>query len=136
MSSYSFPYNGSVSYSEELTLESIGNTCLHVIDELDFHYFLITKTKLGVTTYLEFGPLQLDGDLLPDEYNVIFRRFEYSTVDLVKRISAFLRPKKNMYDKKRKIGIATVQEISEEELLNYGVDVFAYLKSYSDTTNY
>ena len=133
---YTINYNGTTTWSDSLTIESLGNVCLHAIDELDYSYFFVARTLLGETSYVEFGPLRLGDSLLPDEYNVKFERFEYSNNKLIKLISQFIRPKKNMIVKSRKVKITSIEEVDVDYALSCGVDVISYIKDYSETSNY
>ena len=112
--SKTFNYNGEVMWSDEITLESLGNVCLDATDVLDRHHFLIARTSLGETTYLEFGPLYLEKELLPDNHDIHFERFDYSDNAMIKKITKFLGPKQFIGNKKVKI--ADVKEITFEEL--------------------
>ena len=130
---HQFNYNGQVSYEDFIIVEDLGNVCLHAVDELNYSYFFITKTTLGTTSCLEFGPLDIDDTLLPDESNIHFCRFEYSNNMIIKKITKFLGPKKNMLVKTRKVKVSQVTEITFEEALSYGVNLIDYLK---DEENY
>ena len=129
-----FPFNGEVLWSDEITLESLGNVCLDVTDAVERHHYLIARTSLGETSYLEFGPLYSENELLPDDYSIHFERFEYSDNAMIKKIVKFLGPKKFIGNKKVKI--TNVKEISFDEALTYGIDPFKYLSYYSETSNY
>lgn len=132
--SRTFNYNGEVLWSDEITLESLGNVCLDAVDSVERHYFLIARTLLGETTYLEFGPLYLEKELLPDKHDIHFERFEFSENALAKKITKFLGPKQFIGNKKVKI--IDVKEITVDEALSYGINPFKYLMDYSDTSNY
>ncbi len=130
---HQFNFNGQISYDDSIIVEDLGNACLHAVDELNYSYFFITKTSLGTTSCLEYGPLDLDDTLLPDETYIEFSRFEYSHNAIIKKIGKFLQSKKNMVVKSKKVKIIQVTQITLEEALNYGVNVFDYLK---DEENY
>jgi len=132
--SRTFCYNGEVMWSDEITLESLGNVSLEAIDAVGRSHFLITRTALGETTYLEFGPLYKENELLPDNHDIHFERFEYSDNALIKKITKFLGPKKFIGNKKVKI--TEVKELDVNEALSYGIDPFKYLMNYSETSNY
>lgn len=132
--SRTFQYNGEVLWSDEITLESLGNTCLEAEDSVGRCHYLITRTLLGETTCLEFGPLYKDNELLPDEHSIFFSRFEFSENAISKKIAKFLGPKKFYGNKKVKI--VSVKEIDVDEALSYGIDPFKYLSNYSATSNY
>ena len=129
-----FNFNGECIYYDSIELESLGNVCLDATDAVERHHFLIARTSLGETTYLEFGPLYLEEELLPDNHDIHFERFDYSDNAMIKKITKFLGPKKFIGNKKVKI--AHVKEITFEEALSYGIDPFKYLSDYSDTSNY
>lgn len=133
---HQFNYNGETTYNDCLIVEDLGNTCLQATDELGYCYFFIAKTRLGTTSSIEFGPIDLEDDLLPDESDIHFERFEFSNKIIIKKISKFLMSKKNMLVKSKKVKIIQVVEIPLEEALNYGVNIFDYIKDYSDTSNY
>ena len=127
--SHLFNYNGSVTYEDSVNVEDLGNTCLQAVDELNYCYFFITKTSLGITSCLEYGPIDLEDDLLPDETNIQFSRFEFSNKTIIKKINAFLMPKKNLLVKTKKCKIIQVTELSLKEALSFGVNIFDYLQN-------
>lgn len=130
---HQFNYNGQVSYEDFVVVEDLGNACLQAIDELGYSYFFITKTKLGTTSCLEYGPLNLDDELLPDESTIEFSRFEYSEKGIIKKIAKFLQMKKSMVVKTKKVKIIEVLQMSLDEALSCGVDIVGYFK---DEENY
>lgn len=125
---HQFSYNGTVSYNDSLIVEDLGNTCIEAVDELGYCYYFITRTKLGITSCLEYGPLNLDDNLLPDESNIKFSRFEFSNNAIIKKIVAFLGPKKSMMLKTKKVKIIQALEKSFDEVIEYGVNMFEYFK--------
>lgn len=133
---HQFNFNGTMSFEDSIIVEDLGNTCLEAVDELNYCYYFITRTKLGTTTCVEFGPIDLEDDLLPDETNIHFERFEFSNNAIIKKIGKFLMSKKNMLVKSKKVKIIQVVEKPIEEVLQNGVNIFDYIKEYSDTSNY
>ena len=123
-----FKYCGEVSFQKDFEVESVGNICLHAIDSLGVHYFLFIKTVLGFTSCLEFGPIVvLESDMLDDGYTITFSRFEYSDNACTKVIQKFLRNRKSILLKTKKVPIEFVEVLDFEETLKYGIDPFKYL---------
>lgn len=132
--SRTFNFNGTVMYSDSITLESLGNVSLEAIDAVGRHFYLVIRTALGETSYLEYGPLYPDNELLPDETNIHFKRIEFSENALTKVIATFLSPKKFIGNKK--VAIDKVEIIDVDLALSYGINPFKYLSEFSDTSNY
>ena len=132
--SKTFNFNGTVTYNDSIYIEHEGNVALEATDTVGRSFFLVIRTALGESSYLEFGPLYKDEELLPEDTTIHFKRIEYSEYELDKVILKFLGPKKWIGNKK--VPLEKVEIISVDLALSYGINPFKYLSEFSDTSNY
>lgn len=129
-----FNFNGEVLYNDSIYLESLSNVSLEATDSLGRCHYLVIRTAVGETSYLEFGPLYKDEELLPEEHTIHFKRIEFSENALMKVISTFLGPKKFYGNKK--VPITKVEVVDTDLALSYGINPFKYLSEFSAESNY
>ena len=129
-----FGYDIELLANKEIDIESLGNVCLEAIDSVNRCFYLWIKTVVGESTILEFGPIYKEDELLPNDYEITFKRIDYSDGALMKVIQKFFRPRKFIGNKKVKI--EQVNFIDHDVALTYGINPFKYLQDYSDTSNY
>lgn len=126
-----FKFNSETLYYNQLEVENIFQACIKATDENQFNYYLIIRTLLGESSTLEYGPLIDKDTLLPDMTTITFERFETNEKKLKKKIQNFLSS-----CGKGKNKIVEAEEISFEEALEEGVDLFDYMRGFSKDTNY
>lgn len=126
-----FKYNAMTEYFSSFEVESIGNVCLEAVDNLEMHYFLMIKTLLGESTILEFGPVVIGDDLLPDNTQITFRRMAFKEKSIIKIINEFTRSRN-----KGKNKIELVKVVDDAYLLSCGIDIFDYMREFSAESNY
>jgi len=135
MAMHEYGYNGTAQYSDYLELEDNLNFALQAIDEDGLYYFLIVYTKLGNTTIIECGPMSYDEDIIPEIYNVKYRKIEVDESEIDKTIIKFLGRKKrlkshttNPFDESKNCKVVEVRQLSIDKALNESVDVFKYFR--------
>lgn len=126
-----FKFNSETLYYNQLEVENIFQACIKATDENQFNYYLIIRTLLGESSTLEYGPLIDKDTLLPDMTTITFERFETNEKKLKKKIQNFLSS-----CGKGKNKIVEAEEISFEEALEEGVDLFDYMRGFSKDNNY
>ena len=124
-----FKFGAETTYNNEIDIDDIGNVCIEAVDDAFQNYYLIIRTSLGVTTVVEYGPLVPDIELLPKTTKIEFKRFGFKEEAISKIISKFLS---NRF--KQKIESAYI--IDYEDALDSGVNIFDYMRNYSETSNY
>lgn len=102
-----FEFSIQKTFNQSIDVVDAGNTALRCTNGKMDSYFLITKTVLGKTSILKFGPVCSDLDLLLDDFSVSYKKFDYKEAVLAKEIDKFL----NDYKKE----IDTVEEITDFE---------------------
>lgn len=125
----SFKFGPEFTYNNELEIESVGNVCIEAIDNAGQNYYLIIRTSLGVSSVLEFGPVIPDIELLPKSTKIEFKRFGFSEEKLHKIITKFLADR----GQQRMEGAYIVDF---DYALDSGVNIFEYMRNYSETSNY
>ena len=125
----SFKFGPEINYNNELEIENVGNVCIEAIDNAGQNYYLIIRTSLGVTTIVEFGPVVPDIDLLPKSTRIEFKRMGYKEETLHKIIAKFLSDR---YQQR----IEGAYIVDYDYALDCGVDIFEYMRNYSEDSNY
>lgn len=93
----SFNYLYAVVAQDSLEVEDIGNTCIHVLNDAGYEWYLIIETELGETRVKTFGPFNVDR---PDwfvrgfNYNYSFMDYRESRINNI--IDNFLNDSKKM----------------------------------------
>lgn len=83
-----FDYNYQEQPLSSIDVEDIGNVCLHALNDIGDEYFICTKTYLGWTKVIQFGPTK---DIsFPLYSSVIYNNFEYNENRLFKLVEQFL----------------------------------------------
>ena len=72
-----FEFKPEMCYMEQLDVEDIGNVCIRAISEHELEYYIITKTILGKTFILKFGPILPDLQALWSGFSVNFSKIDY-----------------------------------------------------------
>lgn len=85
-----FYYNKQISYDGTLEIQDVGNTALEIIDDKGFYYYYGTKTSMGKTLIIFFGPIIPDIKMLPKEYVCNLRKLDYKENILIKDINKYL----------------------------------------------
>lgn len=85
-----FDYCISTTADAQLDILDMGNVCIEATNYKGEHYYLITKTDLGWTESLEYGPIIPEMQLLPTSVMCSYNRIEYSEYKLDKMITSFL----------------------------------------------
>ena len=87
-------YNLQQTLTNSVYVEDVGNCALEAIDEQGTHHYFLTKTVMGRTFTLTFGPLVPDIEELPKSYSVTYTKKNYDDEGLAKTIQAWAAPKK------------------------------------------
>ena len=135
MATHEYGYNGTAQYADYLELEDNLNFALQAFDEDGLYYFLVAYTKLGYTTILEWGPMSFDDDIIPEIYNVNYKKIEVDEKELDKTITKFLGRKKrleshksNPFDPTKTCKVVDVKQLTLKEAMHEGIDIFKYLE--------
>lgn len=108
-----FEYDEQLMFTQSIEVTDIGNMCLRCQKAAMSHlvyYYLQTKTVMGKTSLITYGPIVEGSDLLINGFNVNYKRFDYKESQIVKDTNSFIHdPKKE---------IVLVEEILEEGFWN------------------
>ena len=85
-----FEYLERVVVEASLEIEDIGNCCILCRNDIGEEFYLLTKTVMGWTEIIEYGPCTPDLDILPFNVQLLYDRFEWNQYKLEKRIDKFL----------------------------------------------
>ena len=123
-----FEYSQRVVVDAELDVDNIGNCCLRAFNDLGEAYYLIIKTELGYTETLEYGPCLVDLEMLQNNYQIKYSKFDYNEGKLERIIDKFLN------EGKRAISQAEVCDLADifENLVNPIDKVFPHIRGLFD----
>ena len=121
-----FEFKPEMCYMEQLDVEDIGNVCIRAISEQELEYYIITKTILGKTFILKFGPILPDLQALWSGFSVNFNKIDYKEGKIIKEISTMLN-NSNPKDK-----IAKAEVVTEYEAFSIFPDIIELYKNTED----
>lgn len=104
-------YSKVETFDKVIDIVDIGNTGLEVETTTGFYYYLLTKTVMGKTLILTFGPIFEEPDLLLEEFALNIKVVDYKEPMIIKTINKYVNAPliaKN---------ITNIQELTEYELL-------------------
>lgn len=102
-----FEFSVRRTFTESIDVVDIGNTALRCTNRDMETYYIITKTIMGKTHIIKFGPVCPDIELLISDFSVSYKKIDYKENLLFKEVDKFI----NDYKKE----IDTVEEITEYE---------------------
>lgn len=118
-------YNPSQSYCNELEINDIGHFAIRgTVEETMFDFYIITKTVLGYTTIMTYGPIVPDLVLLPDNVSCNITRLEFKESKIMRILQSYI----NDYKKK----ITKVEIISHDEAYNNCRNIVDYMEKFDD----
>ena len=106
-----FEYDEQPMFTQSIDVVDIGNMCLKCNAALGSTYYLRTKTVMGKTSVIMFGPV-VDG-AEPDAplftgFFVNYKRFDYKESQIIKDTKSFINEPKR--------GIILVEEVLENKI--------------------
>ena len=121
-----FEFKPEMCYMEQLDVEDICNVCIRATSEHELEYYIITKTILGKTFILKFGPILPDLQALWSGFSVNFSKRDYKEGKIIKEISTMLN-NSNPKDK-----IAKAEVITEYEAFSIFPNIIELYKNTED----
>lgn len=117
----SFDYLYQLVAQDSLEINNIGNTCIHMFNDLGYEWYMIIETDLGECSIKAFGPLHVDKE---NYFNMGFKfecfHFDYKESIICNRIDKFLNdPKKSITQAvvcDREEAYSKLQKINFEEM--------------------
>lgn len=94
-------------FNQSIDVVDIGNTALRCTSTNMLDYYLITRTVLGKTSILKFGPICPDLDMLINDFTVSYKKLDYKENVVFREIDKFINDFKKEID--------SVEEITEYE---------------------
>lgn len=106
-----FDYLERVVVEGQLYVEDIGNCVLLTRNDLGEEWYLLTRTELGWTEVIEYGPAHVDFELLPTSVKQTYDRFEYNMGKLQRTIDKFLNDPKRLISQAEE---TTIEEVAHK----------------------
>ena len=105
----------------DVLVEDIGNCCLKAFNDLGEEYYLITRTREGITAIFQFGPTVPNMEIPLKSVSLTFKRINYTESTINKIIDKFLN---NPYANITQVLVVT----DYNEILDSCIDIVDYLK--------
>lgn len=86
-----FEYLHQITAQETIDIDDIGNTAVQVFSAYGETCVLIIKTIDGISQIIEFGPINVDIEELPDKVAYSYERCQFNQRKLVGRIDKFIQ---------------------------------------------
>ena len=102
-----FEFSVQKTFSQSIDIVDMGNTALKCTNRYMDNYYIITKTVMGKTYILKFGPVCPDLNVLISDFFINYKKIDYKEGVIHKEIDKFI----NDFKKE----IETVTEITEYE---------------------
>ena len=102
-----FEFSVQKTFNQSIDIVDMGNTAIRCTNRYMENFFLITKTVMGKTSIIKFGPVCLDLESLINDFSVHYKKIDYKENTIYKEIDKFI----NDYKKE----IDTIEEITEYE---------------------
>lgn len=103
-----FDYAVQKTFNQSIDIDDIGNMVICCKNQEGISWYLLTKTLLGKTAILTFGPSIPDLPTLLHGFKVEYEKIDYKESKICGKVDKFINdPKKE---------VSTVEEISELEV--------------------
>ena len=106
-----FEYDEQPTFTQSIDVVDIGNMCLKCSCPLGSVYYLRTKTVMGKTSMIMFGPVadgaELDAPLF-NGFFVNYKRFDYKESQIIKDTKSFINEPRR--------AITLVEEVLENKI--------------------
>lgn len=112
-----FDYDFHLTPMDSFDVEDIGNCCISASNDVGEFYFFISRTVLGITRIMEYGPFK-DGSF-PLHAEWFFDQFDYNEKKLYNRIDKFLNNRNRV--------ITQVSEEKYEDVKDKIINFMEYL---------
>lgn len=111
----SFEYAPQEVFTKQLEVADIGNTCIRAETAEHTEMYLLTKTTMGKTAILKFGPILPDvREVLLEGFSVTYKKIDYKENNIIKEIRLFLNDaKKNFIDAEETYEEAALREFPD-----------------------
>lgn len=85
-----FEYNLQKVFMNSVDVAEIGDTALRCENSKGFEYYVYTSTYLGKTSILKFGPKIPGCPVLPEAFDLSFKRIDYKEATIIREIDKFI----------------------------------------------
>jgi hypothetical protein len=102
-----FEFSVQKTFNQSIDVVDMGNTVLRCTSAHMLDFYIITKTVLGKTHILKFGPVCPDLEMLVADFAVNYKKIDYKESQLYKEIDKFINDFKK--------GIESVEEVTDYE---------------------
>lgn len=102
-----FEFSVQKTFSQSIDVVDMGNTVLRCTNNQLLDFYIMTRTVMGKTHILKFGPICPDLELLVNDFSVSYKKIDYKENQVFKEIDKFI----NDFKKE----VSSIEEITEYE---------------------
>lgn len=106
-----FEYLQRIVVDAQLEVEDIGQCVILGRNDLGEEYYLITRTEMGFTEQILFGPVCPEVSILPFNVSMYYNRFEFNQRKIESSIDKFLNDTKKAISQ---ADVVTIEEIQPQ----------------------
>ena len=93
----SFEYLYTIQASDCLEVEDVGNTCIHILNDIGHEWYMIIETELGETRVKTFGPFHVDmNNYFNHGFNFNYTVMDYKESRICNLIDNFINDSKKL----------------------------------------
>lgn len=85
-----FEYAVQKIFMQAIDIVDIGNFGIRCTNSKGYEYYLLTRTTLGKTSILTFGPILPDIPVLVDKFAVAFTKIDYKESKIEKAVQTYI----------------------------------------------
>lgn len=92
-----FEYLYTIQAQDTLEVEDVGNTCIHVLNDIGHEWYMVIDTELGETRIKTFGPFNVDIDkYFSYGFNFNYTSMDYKESRICNMIDKFINDNKKL----------------------------------------
>lgn len=93
-----FEYSATAVFTKSIDIEDIGNMAISCTNHEGASWYLLTKTVLGKTSILTFGPIAIDLPILLDGFKVEYEKIDYKESKINSKVDRFINDGKKLVE--------------------------------------
>lgn len=101
-------YNSQEVFTMALKIEDMGNVAIRCVNDKSEEYYIATRTMSGKTGILKFGPVIPDLPMIPNGFELSYKKIDYNEPKITKELNLLVNDPKKL--------ITTATEITLDDM--------------------
>ena len=113
-----FDYLYEVQATGSIEIEDVGNFAISITSDIYEEYFMVVVTQYGMSHIIQYGPINIEIDELPDKVCYSYQRIEYNQSRLSKIIDKYIN---DSYKHVTQVTLIDIEDVKSniKDLLRY-----------------